>query len=191
MSITASRTCSSWSGSSTVFGRWSVRTAYSRREARGRLALARGRPKPEQRVDHRVADEIHAVGRDSFGLKVLVAVAARGEEVRRQMIGQPAVDLLGHPGIEAAQAGLDVRDRVVLLDRDERAGQGGVHVADDEDHGGPDRVQFTLELGHDPGRLRRVGAGAHSERDVRLRELQLFEEDPRERRVVVLSRVDE
>ena len=71
-SITASRTCSSWSGSSTVFGRWSVRTAYSRRreaEARGRLALARGGAKPEQRVDHRVADEIHAVGRDSFGLQ--------------------------------------------------------------------------------------------------------------------------
>ena len=48
------------------------------------------------------------------------------------MVGEPPVDLLRHPRVEAAQPGLDVGHGDVELGRGQGSGQGGVGVAEDD-----------------------------------------------------------
>ena len=71
--------------------------------------------------------------RDPLGAQVLDRGRRRREEPARQVVGDDPVDLLGHPPIEAAQAGLDVRDGQPELGGDQRAGQRRVRVAVDQD----------------------------------------------------------
>ena len=65
----------------------------------------------EQRVDHRVADEVDACRRRGPRWR---GVRQRPGYVTKQqvgeLVGEPSVDLLGHRHVEAAQAGLDVSD---------------------------------------------------------------------------------
>ena len=66
------------------------------------------------------------------------------------MVREPSVQLLRHAGIERAQPCLDVRDRKMLLRRDEPAREGGVHVADDDHDRGPHPQELGFEAEHDP-----------------------------------------
>ena len=105
------------------------------------------------------------------------------------MVGQDAVDLLGHAPVERAQAGLDVGDRDVQLGGREGAGERRVGVAVDEQ---PVRLPGD-ELALDPGQhlagLGAVGPGADLEVDVRIGDAELVEEDARHLVVVVLAGV--
>ena len=89
-----------------------------------------------QGVDHRVADEVHALVGDPLGAQVLDRLLAVEEEVLGEDVGDDPVDLLGHRAVEAAQAGLDVRDGDHGLGRGQRRGQGRVDVAGHDDEVG-------------------------------------------------------
>ena len=58
----------------------------------------------DQRVDHRVADEVHALVGDPLGAQVLDRLVAVEEELVGELVGDDPVELLGHRAVEAAQA---------------------------------------------------------------------------------------
>ena len=179
--------------SSTFSGRCSVSRAYGRRRARAarRFRGTRRVGGAKKGVDHGVPDEFDALVRDPLGDEVVARVAARREEEGRQVIAEAAVDLLRHEEVVAAEAGLDVGDRVVLLRGDEGAGERRVDVADD-DHDVPGRSGGAqARRRHDPRRLLGVRSRADAEVGVRLRQPELREEDVRELGVVVLAGVEE
>ena len=79
----------------------------------------------------------HGVRAEALLLEVAHARIGGREQQVRQVIGDDAIDLLRHPAIEAAQPGLDVRERDVELGRRQRRGQRRVGVAVDEHGVGP------------------------------------------------------
>ena len=107
----------------------------------------------DQGVDHRVADEVHALVGDAFGAQVLDRLLAVQEEQLGEAVGDDPVDLLGHRQVEAAQAGLDVGDRDPHLDRGQRRRQGRVDVAGDDHQVGRLLDQDRLQPLHRPRRL--------------------------------------
>ena len=108
------------------------------------------------------------------------------------MVGDDAVELLGHRAVERAHAGLDVRDRDPRLRRGERARERRVRVAVDEHRVGPLVAQQRR-------RARRACAPVCSvfepppspQLDVRRGHVELAHEDRRQLVVVVLAGVHE
>jgi hypothetical protein len=149
------------------------------------------RPQPHQRVDHRVADEMDALGRDALAEEVLLGFGAVREAPGRDLVDEYAVDLLGHRPVEAPQAGLDVRHGNVELDGRERPGQSRVDVADHDHELGPLGEQHLLDPLEAAARLRPVAAGADAEEMIGPGEIELTDEDVRHLVVVVLARVDD
>jgi hypothetical protein len=144
-----------------------------------------------QRVDHRVADQVDPLGRDALGVQVVDGLGAVHEEAVGEMVGDDAVQLLGHRAVEAAQAGLDVGEGDLHLRRGQRRGHGRVDVAGDDREVRALLLQDGLEPLHHPRRLLRVAAGADLEHVVRLGHAELLEEYLRHHPVVVLAGVDE
>jgi hypothetical protein len=116
---------------------------------------------------------------------------SRTEKEARDVIRQAAVDLFGHPVVEAAQAGLDVGHRDAELGGGQGARERGVRIAEDHDH-----VRAVLEH----GRLERLEhaaghpamrAGADAQVAVGSGDAELVEEGLGHLVVVVLTRVDE
>jgi hypothetical protein len=153
----------------------------------------RAKPRLEaaERVDHRVPDEVDALGLDSLPTKVLHRVLRVGEQMVGELVRDDPVHLLGHRAIEAPQAGLDVPVGDTELDEHERRSQRRVDVTRDERDvrrfGGDDR----LEPFHDPSRLFRVRGRPDLEPVRRLRKAELIDEDLGELRGVVLTRVND
>ena len=108
----------------------------------------------DERVDHRVADEMHALIRDALRAQVLDRLLGVQEEILGELVGDDPVDLLGHRAVEGAQARLQVGDRDAELDGHERRGQRRVDVARD-DHADPGalRLQDWLDPLHHARRL--------------------------------------
>jgi len=107
------------------------------------------------------------------------------------VVGDDAVDLLGHPPVSAAQPGLQVRDGHVEIGGHQGGGQRAVDVAG-HDH----EVRLALQDDRlkslqQPGGLRRLRARADTEIDVGLGQAELVKEDIAERCVVVLPGVHE
>jgi hypothetical protein len=155
-----------------------------------RRALARPRGQQLRDVHHHVAHD-HDLARD-----VLVAQVAgrRGRRAQQQVggvVGEHAVELLGHRAVERAHPRLHMGDRDPHLRRGQRAGQRRVRVAVDEHHVGALGRQQRRQRGQHAARLLGVGAAAQLEQVLGPRQLQLVEEDLRQLRVVVLARVDE
>ena len=163
----------------------------ARRAAASPPAAPRAAGCVAQRVDHHVADERDALGRNALAREVRRGRPLGGVEQVGDLVGEDAVDLLRHRAVEAAQARLHVHDRDVLLHRHQAAGERGVHVADDEHRGGPVLVEHRFEAAHDLGGLHRVRAGAHLEVQVGRGQPQVGEEPVAHRRVVVLAGVHE
>ena len=107
------------------------------------------------------------------------------------MIGDDAVELLGHRAIERAHARLDVRHRDAGLGGGERAGERRVRVAVDEHRVGPLVAQQLAERAEHAARLLGVRAAAERQLDLGRRHVELAHEDRRELVVVVLAGVDE
>ena len=166
------------------------RVALGQRERRADRARIEPIQVVEERVDHRVADEVHAVPGDSLRGQVVDALRAGHEQQVGQLIGDPAVHLLGHRFVEAAQAGLDVSQPEAELRGGKCGGKGRVHVAVHDRQGWPGRRQLAFE-GHEECRgLAHRRSGSDPEVHVRVRQAEVAEEHVREDRVVVLSRVD-
>ena len=66
---------------------------------------------------------------DALGAEVRERLVRVGEEQIGELVGDDAVDLLGHRAVEAAQPRLEVGDRDPELGGDERRGERRVHVA--------------------------------------------------------------
>ena len=160
-------------------------------EARGRVDRQRLRQGPTQRVDHHVADEVHAVGGDALRLEVLGRVPGRQEQQIRQPVRDHPVDFLGHGPVAAAETGLDMTDAHLELCGHERGGDGGVHVAVRQDEVGTDFDDHRLEALHHGRRLLSVGPRPHAEVVVGRRDPQLLEKGVRHVRIVVLAGVDD
>ena len=142
-------------------------------------------------VDHHMADVVDRRLALAFAPQVGDGARLGDEEVVGDAVGDEAVDFLGHRHVAAAQAGFDVGDGNVELLGDDRAGQRGVDVANDEhERGRLGDAQF-LEREHDLGRLGRVAAAAGAHEQVGLGDAEFFEEDVVHFTVVVLARVDD
>ena len=119
--------------------------------------------------------------------RLACGAALGGVQQVGDLIGEDAVDLLRHGAVVAAQSGLDVHHRHALLDRHQGAGQSGINVADHQHAGRLVRIEHRLEAAHDLGGLHGVGARAHLEIDIRLRQLQIGEQPVVHVRVVMLA----
>ena len=154
------------------------------------LVGARARGDDPGDVDHDVADDLDRAG-DRFAREV-VRRALRGHEQQvADVVGDDAVELLGHRAVERAHPGLDVRDGDPQLRRCERARERRVRVAVDEHRVGLLGAQQIAERGEHARRLLGVRAAAELQLDVRARHRELAHEDRRQLVVVVLARVDE
>ena len=116
------------------------------------------RLQPEECVDHRVADEVDALGLDAFPAQVLDRIVRVGEQEVGELVRDDAVDLLRHRAVEAPQARLDVRVGDAELDEDERRRERRVDVARHEREVGWICGHDRLEPLHRAGRLLRVRA---------------------------------
>ena len=144
----------------------------------------------EQRVDHRVADEVDA-GCDPLALEVRDRLLRVREQDVADVVGEDAVVLLRHRPVEAAQARLDVRDLDAELDGGERARERRVDVAGDDAEVDLALHQHPLDPDQRLRRLLAVRSRADAEELVRPRHPELAEEDVRHRVVVVLPRMQE
>src|SRR4051794_38937206 len=99
----------------------------------------------QKRIDHYVADEMHTLTRDAFTQKIFQGRSFRRVQDIRELIGQDAVDLLGHAAIEASQPRFDVNYGNLLLGRDQTTREGRVHIAHYQDTGWPVLVEHGLE----------------------------------------------
>ena len=105
---------SSRSGSSTLPARWAVTS----RKRPGSTACAvehlgaggGARAEQQRDVDHHVAHDLHAPG-DPLGAQVLRRGLRGAQQQRGGVVGQHAVELLGHRAVERAHPRLDVGDR--------------------------------------------------------------------------------
>ena len=97
---------------------------------------------------HRAAGLDDAVGRQALAEQILARNAAVGKVDVGDVVDDLAVDLLGHPLVEAAIARLHVEDGDLLpLGRDR--GQAGVRIAEDEHGVRPDFAEQRIDLGDD------------------------------------------
>ena len=145
--------------------------------------LARDRRKQARRIRHHVADH-HPPPRDPFARQLLRGALVRAEQQGRDLVDGDPVPFFGHGEVEAPQSRLDVCDGNVP--RGLGAGQGRVRVAVDEH---PVRT-LRLDCGTDAGLHRGSIGGVQLEPVAGLVEAQLVEEDPRERSIPVLARVE-
>ena len=128
---------------------------------------------------------------DALSSQVLRGPVGVGEENLAQVVGEAAVGLLGHALVEAAQSGLDMRDRDAKLRRRERSCESRVDVAGDDDQCWHVLEQHLLDADERSGCLLGMRSGSDAEEDVRLRQAQLVDEDRGHLFVVMLAGVDE
>ena len=105
------------------------------------------------------------------------------------LVGEDAVDLLGHAAVVAAQAGLHMHHRELTLAGHQRAGERGVDVAHHQHRARAVLVDDRLEALHHLGGLHRMRAGADREVDVGFGQVEVGEQAVLHRRVVVLAGV--
>ena len=106
------------------------------------------------------------------------------------MVREHAVELLRHRAVIGTHARLDVRHGDAGLRSCERARERRVRVAVDQHQRRPLAMEQRLERRQHARDLLGVAAAAEVEPMLGPRQLQLVEEDLRQRRVVVLARVD-
>ena len=76
------------------------------------------------------------------------------------MIGQNTVDLFGHGPVEGTHSRFDMRDGNQQLRRGQGGSEGGVGIAEDDDHSGPGVAQDLLDRLQHPAGLGAMRGGA-------------------------------
>jgi hypothetical protein len=115
----------------------------------------------ERHVGHRIAYEPH-LARHPLALEVRHGRLGRAQQQVAGVVGEHAVQLLGHAPVERPHPRLHVRHRHVALRARQGARERGVGVAVDEHHVGPQLFQLGLQRGQHPRGL----AGGRSVSDV-------------------------
>ena len=164
-----------------------VQGIFDLRENGGVADIARD---ARREILHQVADELHPIAQ-SLGGKIRDGRGRRGEKPARETVGHQAIDLLGHLPVEAAQAGLDVRDGDAQLHGSEGSRQRGVRIAIDQHGVGPFGDQDWLEARKHCGGLNSMRATADAQAPVWPRQAQLAEEHPGQLFVPMLAGVHE
>src|SRR6266700_967486 len=139
-----------------------------------------------QRIDHDVSYEVHTLHADALATEVVGGGTFGRVEHVADLVGEQAIDLLGHRPIEAPQARLDMYYRDALLDGHQAARQRGIDVSDHDYATRRRDVDHGLEAAHDLRGLLRVGAGADVEHDVRCAQLEVGKQQILHFRVVML-----
>ena len=142
-------------------------------------------------VELGVPGDVDAVLAHALAEQDLARAGRGGEQVVGEVIGQDAIDLLGHPAVVGAQPGLDVPDRHAELVGGERGGEHRVGIALDQHDVGALVDQDRLHAAHDRGHLVGRGSGAHLEVAVGLGQVELLEEHLVHLERVVLAGVEQ
>ena len=153
--------------------------------------VARAITLPQHFVDHGVAGDVDAGVGDAFAAQQVARMRGGGEQEFREMVGEDAIDLLGHRAVVGAQPGFDVPHDDAQLLRRERGGEHRVGVALDQDHVRVLARQHRLHPAHDRGDLIGLRAGADLEVEVGRREIQLAEEHSVHLERIVLAGVEQ
>jgi hypothetical protein len=156
-----------------------------------RRALGGTTPRPLDGVVHHVAGPVDHRLVDPLLSEVLDAALGRREEEIRDVIGEHAVDLLGHRPVVASEAGLDVGEASVGLRGHDRARERRVRVAVHHDDVGRFAFDDLAEPTHHRSGLSALRIRAHPEVVLRGRDVQFLEEHVGHGPAVVLAGVDE
>jgi hypothetical protein len=143
----------------------------------------------DKAVDHRVADELHALVLDALSAQVLDRLLRVQEAERGEVVGGDAVGLLRHRPVEAAQSRFDVAHSHAKLVGTQRRPEGGVHVARNQDEVRPLLREHGPEPLQNSRDLLGVRAGSHAQDVIGLRHAELLQEDLGHQAVVVLPGV--
>ena len=150
----------------------------------------RARLEEQRDVDHHITDELDAAGR-VLALEVRDRCLRRAQQQVGEVIGQDAVELLGHRAVERPHPRLDMSHGDARLRRGEPARERRVRIAVDEQHIRPLGRQQRPECGEHARGLLRVRAAVDPELTLRPRDAELLDEHGAELVVVVLAGVDE
>ncbi len=114
-----------------------------------RLAVPQHLTRQLEDVVHGIADEAQPIGSETLPRQIAHRLARTDEAHVRQMVGDDAVRLLGHRGaaIEAFAA-LDMQDRHAEMPCDQRARDGRVGVAIDQQRVGLFGVEHLAQRRH-------------------------------------------
>ena len=123
--------------------------------------------------------------------QLLGGTLGRAQQQAREVVGEDAVELLGHAPVEAAHAGLDVSHRQRGLGGGQAAGERRVRVSIDENGLGSVVLEHRGQGAEHGGGLGRVRPTAQAQLDLRPGNVELAHEDARQLVVVVLAGVDE
>src|ERR1700676_3004265 len=129
--------------------------------------------KPDERIDHHVADPVDFLEGNAFAQKVDVAIFRRSKQHIGKPVGDNAVNLFRHSVIERTQSGLDVGYPNHQFRTHQSGSYRGIHVSVDQDH-----VRFALQNhrfkpGHHFRSLPGVAAGTHFEVYIWLGDVEL------------------
>jgi hypothetical protein len=127
-------------------------------EEKGRVPVG-NRPVLVHGIDNSIAGHMDLCVTDSFLKQVLARELSRGKEVIRDVVGNDAVDLLGHAAVETPQSRLDMPDRDMEFGCRERCCEDGIGVSLDKDYAGPVLQVNLFDPRHDLRRLLCMAAG--------------------------------
>lgn len=117
------------------------------------VLLARFGQGLDQAVDHDVPHEMDLFPANPFAEQIGVTIGGGRKKQIGQLIGEEAIDLLGHGPIKRSEAGLDMGHSDAKLGRDQSAAEGGIDVANNENPVGSVLQEDRLKGGHYLGGL--------------------------------------
>jgi hypothetical protein len=153
-------------------------------------ALLRHRGERERHVGHHVADEVHPAV-DPLTLEIRDRRGSRAEQQIAGVVGEHAIQLLGHRPVARAHTGLHVGEWHSPLRSGQCPRKRGVRIAVDQRQVRLRVCKNRFKRSQHASRLSRRAPGTHAQLAVRCRNPELLKEDPGELVVVVLARVDQ
>ena len=157
----------------------------------GRVAGGDARLHRHERVDHGVADVEDALRRHALSYEIPAGFGGMYKQHLGELVGEHAVQFLGHRPVVRAESGLDMRDGDLELRRHQRCRKRRRHIPRYDEHVRPLVLEHRLEALEHARSLHRRRACTHLERPVRRRDAEFVEEDLRHRVVIVLTRVNQ
>jgi len=107
------------------------------------------------------------------------------------VVGEQAVDLLGHAQVTGADPRLHVGNRDMQFNGGQRRRQSGINISHHDYQVRLPGQQHFLKLDHDLPGLPGMAAGAYAKVDIRRRQIEVLKEDLRHLVIVMLAGVDE